>query len=93
MLIRCRLAIAEIFSPQLAQLLRRMECLFVLLLPMDMLLPLLLSTSQVDRRLIETLFNKFHFAKHCDAIRRYLLLGQGDFVQALMDLVGGDVRA
>ncbi len=30
---------------------------------------------------------RFQFAKHCDAVRRYLLLGQGDFVQALMDLV------
>lgn len=27
--------------------------------------------------------------RHADALRRYLLLGQGDFVQALMDQVGG----
>ena len=36
---------------------------------------------------MEVLMGRFQFAKHCDAIRRYLLLGQGDFVQALMDLV------
>ena len=43
------------------------------------------ASAVVDKRLISILFDKFHLAKHCDAIRRYLLLGQGDFVQALMD--------
>ncbi len=43
----------------------------------------------VDTRLMGLLFNTFHLSKHCDAIRRYVLLGQGDFVQALMDMVGG----
>ena len=47
------------------------------------------ASSHVDRRLIDILFNKFDLAKHCDAMRRYVLLGQGDFVQALMDMVGG----
>lgn len=44
-------------------------------------------SSEVDRRLIEVLMSQFHFTKHCDALRRYLLLGQGDFVAALMDLM------
>eukprot|EP00798_Chlamydomonas_sp_ICE-L_P007206 gene7206-317_t len=45
------------------------------------------ASSEVDQHLIDVMFKKFHLAKQCDAIRRYLLLGQGDFVQALMDLV------
>lgn len=39
------------------------------------------ASGDVDRRLIDLLFNTFSLAKHCDAMRRYVLLGQGDFVQ------------
>lgn len=45
------------------------------------------ASSLVDQRLIELLFKKFHFVLHCTAIKRFLLLGQGDFVQSLMDFV------
>jgi gamma-tubulin complex component 3 len=31
------------------------------------------------------LFEKYQFYNHCRAIRKYLLLGQGDFIQNLMD--------
>jgi gamma-tubulin complex component 3 len=44
------------------------------------------ASTHVDQRLIDLLFNKFSLYKHCDAIKRYMLLGQGDFVQALMDM-------
>ena len=50
------------------------------------------ASALVDRRLIDIMFNKFNLAKHCDAMRRYVLLGQGDFVQALMDMVGERAR-
>jgi gamma-tubulin complex component 3 len=33
----------------------------------------------------DILFDKFHLGKHLFAIRKYLLLGQGDFIQYLMD--------
>ena len=36
---------------------------------------------------MEVLQTKYQLGLHCGAVRRYLLLGQGDFVQALMDLV------
>uniref|UniRef100_A0A7S3QYS6 Gamma-tubulin complex component n=1 Tax=Dunaliella tertiolecta TaxID=3047 RepID=A0A7S3QYS6_DUNTE len=49
------------------------------------------ASAMVDRRLMEVLMGRFQFAKHCDAVRRYLLLGQGDFVQALMDLVSKEL--
>lgn len=45
------------------------------------------ASSLVDQRLIELLFKKFHFVLHCTALKRFLLLGQGDFVQSLMDFV------
>ncbi|KAJ3079209.1 Gamma-tubulin complex component 3 [Quaeritorhiza haematococci] len=36
-------------------------------------------------RLLDILFNKFKLMDHLLAIKRYMLLGQGDFVQYLMD--------
>ncbi|KAG1679629.1 hypothetical protein FOA52_006146 [Chlamydomonas sp. UWO 241] len=49
------------------------------------------ALADVDRRLISLLFDKFALAKHCDAMRRYVLLGQGDFVQALMDMAQAEL--
>lgn len=33
------------------------------------------------------LLEKYKFKLHCQALKKYLLLGQGDFIQALLDLV------
>lgn len=41
----------------------------------------------VDKHVLAVLFHEFRFAEHCLAIKRYLLLGQGDFIQMLLDLV------
>lgn len=46
------------------------------------------ACTQVDHHLMEVITTRFHFARHCDVLRRYLLLGQGDYVQALLELVG-----
>ena len=45
-----------------------------------------------NRALIEILFEKYRFFDHCEAIRRYLLLGQGDFVQALMTAMAEELQ-
>ena len=37
------------------------------------------------------LFERYKFGEHCHAVKRYLLLGQGDFHAFLMDLVGPDL--
>ena len=37
--------------------------------------------------LIEILMNKYKLLEHYNAMRRYLLLGQGDFIRHLMDLM------
>lgn len=41
--------------------------------------------------LINILFSKFKFEGHCNSIRKYLLMGQGDFMQYLMDLLAEEL--
>lgn len=49
------------------------------------------AAAAIDKHLLSTVFTKYSFVKHCDALKRYLLLGQGDFIQTLMDLLGPDL--
>ena len=49
------------------------------------------AAAAIDKHLLETIFTKYSFVKHCNALKRYLLLGQGDFIQTLMDLLGPDL--
>ena len=36
---------------------------------------------------MDIIFNQYKFKEHCLAIKRYILLGQGDFVQYLMEII------
>ena len=38
------------------------------------------AAYETNHRLIDILFNKYKFFTHCNSIRKYLLLGQGDFI-------------
>lgn len=49
------------------------------------------AKRRVDRCLRRVLFERYKFGEHCHAVKRYLLLGQGDFHAFLMDLVGPDL--
>ncbi|CAM6099365.1 unnamed protein product [Calypogeia fissa] len=49
------------------------------------------AARRIDRHLIEIVYNRYKFRDQCLAIKRYLLLGQGDFIQYLMDLVGPEL--
>lgn len=49
------------------------------------------AARRIDRHLIKIMYEQYRFRDHCLAIKRYLLLGQGDFIQYLMDLVGPDL--
>lgn len=40
-----------------------------------------------SRRLLDVLTVRYGFMGHLKAMRRYLLLGQGDFIQHLIDLL------
>lgn len=44
-----------------------------------------------DQRVMHLLFDKFKVKLHCTALRKYLLLGQGDFTQQLLDLLQPDL--
>ncbi|KAK4784295.1 hypothetical protein SAY86_018663 [Trapa natans] len=45
------------------------------------------AAKRIDRHLLNVMYNRYKFKEHCLAIKRYLLLGQGDFVQYLMDII------
>lgn len=42
--------------------------------------------ARINRHLMDVLLNKRQFEKHCTAIKRYLLLGQGDFIQVCVGM-------
>ncbi|CAH0479678.1 unnamed protein product [Peronospora belbahrii] len=48
-------------------------------------------SNSTNEYLIRTLMKKYRLLDHCQALKRYLLLGQGDFVQYLMDLLGPEL--
>ncbi|XP_078738908.1 gamma-tubulin complex component 3 [Lampetra fluviatilis] len=43
--------------------------------------------ARTSRHLLDTLNSRYHLMEHMQAMRRYLLLGQGDFIRHLMDLL------
>lgn len=43
--------------------------------------------AATNSRLVSLLFSKYCFLDHCESLRRYLLLAQGDFHHYLMDLI------
>ncbi|TDH65446.1 hypothetical protein CCR75_004048 [Bremia lactucae] len=48
-------------------------------------------SNSTNKYLIRSLTEKFQLLDHCLALKRYLLLGQGDFIQYLMDLLGPEL--
>ncbi|KAK2168865.1 hypothetical protein NP493_1211g00044 [Ridgeia piscesae] len=46
---------------------------------------------ETSKHLLEVLHLKYKFMDHLKAMRRYLLLGQGDFIRHLMDLLEDDL--
>ncbi|KAI9122320.1 hypothetical protein K1719_007009 [Acacia pycnantha] len=49
------------------------------------------AAKRIDKHLLDVMYKRYKFKEHCLAIKRYLLLGQGDFVQYLMDIVGPEL--
>lgn len=43
--------------------------------------------AETSSSLISILMNKYKLMDHFNALRKYLLLGQGDFIRHLMDLM------
>jgi gamma-tubulin complex component 3 len=44
-----------------------------------------------NAKVLELLFDKYSFLGHCNAIRKYLLLGQGDFHHSLMEILSDEL--
>jgi gamma-tubulin complex component 3 len=44
--------------------------------------------SKINQEVLGILLDKYQLMSHLEALKRYLLLGQGDFIQNLMDLLG-----
>lgn len=43
--------------------------------------------KDTSRKVLDILLNKYHFMHHLYAIKSYLLLGQGDFIRHLMEML------
>ena len=49
-------------------------------------------SASVDRSLLRMLVKDFHVFEHLQALKKFMLLGQGDFVTCLMDSVGPELQ-
>jgi gamma-tubulin complex component 3 len=45
------------------------------------------ANDTANEKLIELLFNKYKLRTHLEAIKRYLLLGQGEFIHLLLEVL------
>eukprot|EP00742_Colponemidia_sp_Colp-10_P010263 GILJ01011264.1.p1 GENE.GILJ01011264.1~~GILJ01011264.1.p1 ORF type:complete len:867 (-),score=164.52 GILJ01011264.1:142-2421(-) len=50
------------------------------------------AADKTNKRVVRLLFDKYQFQDHFRALRSYLLLGQGDFIQYLMDLLASELN-
>jgi gamma-tubulin complex component 3 len=52
-------------------------------------LQMMMDTAYLEtsRRVLDVLIGQYKFLEHLQALRRYLLLGQGDFIRHLMELL------
>lgn len=49
------------------------------------------AAEAVNRRLMRAMLERYRIEDHCLALKKYLLLGQGDFIQHLMDLLHAEL--
>mmetsp|Transcript_129338 Transcript_129338/g.234997 ORF Transcript_129338/g.234997 Transcript_129338/m.234997 type:complete len:864 (-) Transcript_129338:60-2651(-) len=49
------------------------------------------AASQTNQHLVSLMMKQYCLGDHCLALRRFLLLGQGDFVESLMDLAEAEL--
>ena len=57
---------------------------------LDTVVTSLLST--VDRKLLDMMISGFHLLEHLEGLKKFMLLGQGDFIIFLMDSVGPELQ-
>lgn len=49
------------------------------------------AATMTHRHLMELITVKYKFRTHCEALKKYLLLGQGDFIQVMLDLLATEL--
>ena len=49
-------------------------------------------SRQIDGKLMHLMINEFYLVDHFLALKKFILLGQGDFVTCLMDEVGPELK-
>jgi len=49
------------------------------------------ACADINSRVISVLFDRYNFFMHCSAIKKYLLVEQGDFISCLMDILKPDL--
>ena len=49
-------------------------------------------SANIDARLLNLVMSRFHIQTHLLALKKFMLLGQGDFVTCLMDGVGPELK-
>jgi gamma-tubulin complex component 3 len=45
----------------------------------------------MNERLVKILLHQYKLLDHCEAMKKFLMLGQGDFIEYLMDLLGEEL--
>ncbi|KAJ8911185.1 hypothetical protein NQ315_006028 [Exocentrus adspersus] len=48
--------------------------------------------KETSLRVLDLLKNKYKLYEHLQSLRRYLLLGQGDFIRHLLELLAHNIR-
>lgn len=51
-----------------------------------------LAKERLNSRVLQTMYSKYRLGEHFNALKRYMLLGQGDFVHHLMELMGRELE-
>ena len=49
-------------------------------------------STQIDRKLLQLMMKEFYLSDHLLALKKFVLLGQGDFVTCLMDEIGPELK-
>eukprot|EP00929_Paragymnodinium_shiwhaense_P013237 TRINITY_DN121102_c0_g1_i1.p1 TRINITY_DN121102_c0_g1~~TRINITY_DN121102_c0_g1_i1.p1 ORF type:complete len:982 (+),score=147.43 TRINITY_DN121102_c0_g1_i1:403-2946(+) len=50
------------------------------------------AALRTNQRLVSLMMDRYALGEHCKALRRFLLLGQGDFIESLMDIAGPELE-
>jgi len=50
------------------------------------------AARRTNRQLVKLMLHKYALLGHCGAVRKYLFLAQGDFIEVFLDLVNSELK-